>query len=152
MEEYTNNAELEPIMRRITGTREQKVFMMRRSQAQIERALTGRMIDAWMEIERAFRIIAGHMGYGGGDLTRVKGFDELQHQEWQQQQIDKYREWAKACPDKCRGVVIDLAHFGFGVDEIAFQRSIDKKTVILRFREGLNEYCIQRGWGDQIEK
>lgn len=150
MDEYTDNCELEPVMRKVSAEREAKVFMMRRSQAQIERAITPAMKDAWFEIELAFRMIAGHMGYGAMDANRVKGHADLEEQEWKTALISKYREWARRCPSTWKGVVIDMTAFSFSVEEIGYQRNLSKKTVIAHFRQGLNEYCILQSWGDQI--
>lgn len=143
--------DLVPVERKLTAERTTKLYMMRKSEAAIRANLTPRMEDAWNEIERAFRLIAGHMGYGNHDLNHVKGQTEAD-QEWVIDQVNKYRQWAKDCDDKWRGVVIDMTAFNFSPDEVAFQRSITKETVMIRFRQGLNVWCINRGWGDQIEK
>ena len=143
--------EIVPVEGRLTSERQSRIFMMRRSEKRIYDNLTNSMRDAWMEIESSFRYLTGGMGYGIHDINHVKGLPQ-EEQEYIVELVKKYREWAKECPDKWRGIVVDMTVFNFSIDEISWQRALDKKTVLSRFRQGLNVYCIAQGWGDQIDQ
>jgi len=140
------------IYRKLTGERDYKPFLMRMSEAQILRNLSPSMIDARHEIERGFRLSVVSAGYTTTNIERVDNGSsgDLKFQEWQQDQVSKFREWANRCSTKFRGIVLDMTVFGFTARQTASQRGITRQTVMKRFHKGLNEYCIIQGWGDQL--
>ena len=140
------------IYRKLTGERKYKPFLMRKSEAQIERNLTPEMSDARLEIERGFRLSVISMGYTTCSAERVdnKSFGGLKFQEWEQDQINKFREWANSCSSKFKGIVLDMVVFGFTAKQVATDRGMARQTVMKRFYKGLNDYCIIQGWGDQL--
>jgi len=136
---------------KVTGQRNKRAYFMRRSEAQIDRQLTNSMKDAKREIARAFSLIAGHMGYVTSRQDDVPRGESVISEQWLKEQTKKLRLWMKACPDKFKGITLDIVVFGFGAGEIAEQRAMDTKDVTACLREGLNFYCINQGWGDQLK-
>lgn len=130
--------------------------MRRISDAALDKSLTDALKDARDEIERAFHLIAGKNGYStGGIFERVdKSLHETDQakkiEQWKEDQEHKYKQWAKACPRKYKAVVLDVVVFGFSVRESAKQRSIHHTTASMYLKNGLNEYCLLQGWGDQL--
>lgn len=129
------------------GTREKSEIMaMRRCRAQLMRFLTPEMLDAEYEIEQAFRLIAGHMGYGNSDPGRVKGQAEVSDQlaAKQSQGVKYFREWQKK--SVYRGIVLDHLVFGKTIKDMKFERNLTRQTVVSHYRKGLEAYCEIRGW------
>jgi len=135
---------------KLTSKRKIKAYRMRQSEAQMQNSLTDGMNKARKEIERGFQLEAGHMGYatsgsGGG------GTPTLEREEANQVQINRYRMWAKQCPAKWKGAVLDITAFCFTASESAYQRGVTRQTLMVWVREGLNLYSRIHGWGDQIK-
>lgn len=131
------------------GTRAKaEIIAMRRSRAQLIRFLTPEMLDAEVEIERAFRYTAGHMGYGNSDPNRVRGQGEPSDiaLDRQRRLLDAFFQWQGTCPSQNRGIVLDMLVFGFTIKDVKTQRGCTRKTVVRKYRNGLNEYCKIRGW------
>lgn len=147
--EDVDERQIEAVERRGVRSKSETMYM-RRSRAQLENALTKHMIEAEFEIERAFRMLAGHMGYGKSDYLRIPGASSEGYMAWAAQQIEYLRQWQKTCHYRSRGIVLDMTAFCFGLKEVCEQRGMDRKTVVKYYRQGLNEYCVIRGWGDQL--
>jgi len=135
--------------RKLSRSRSETVYM-RRSRAQMNKALTPAMLDAQREIEVAYRISAGHMGYV---LSRFEdtpaGTGLMGNKEaWMQQQIKKLRGWEKS--SEYSDIVLDIDIFAKPLQEMVDQRGVHKTTITRWYRLGLNDYCIREGMGDQI--
>lgn len=140
---------------KISGDRTKRGYLVRTSTREEKEALTNDMQRAKDEIDRAYRIIAGMMYAGSNDLTKIPG-NEGSDEEWQQTQIDRLDEWAKSIVkiNDGRGVYnicLDICAFGMSYRECAASRGMAASTVMRKLRVGLNDYCILRGWGDQIK-
>lgn len=124
-----------------------------KSEAELERALGPTLTQARIEVGDTFtflthRSLCGAMKYN--DSTRGTGENEA-IQQAAMRKIEVYYKWAKEVSSKHRGIALDSSAFGFTVKEIAFQRSCSPVTVLKYLRESLNEWSIQRGWGDQLK-
>lgn len=143
-------AEIGYEFRKITGERQARAYAIRKSRQVIERRMTNAMRDAEFEIERAFNILAGHLGYVTLDPLYVRGKNDSDPDgEWQQIQIQKYNEWFKNCPRLDKAITLDFI-LGTTAKDISDQRGMKTSIVINHFLEGLNLYCVQQGWGEQI--
>lgn len=133
---------------KLTATRRKVAHAMRRSRAQLLRKLTPQQRDAEFEIERAFKLVAGHMGYGTIDPLRTRGqaHESDKHMEWVVRQVQKLNQWQDQCPAAYKGIVIDYTVFCLTFADIAWQRGLNIKTVSDRYRRGLNEYARIQGW------
>lgn len=154
--------ELVAVERKISGERTRVAFMMRKQDARTFAALTDAMQDAWVEIARAYALEFGFMGYPSDyDYASVRAGmpKDVDFHTWAHGQIQTMKDWCALFTDKVgepksrtRGIVVDIVYRGDSVADVAFQRSVHRHTVLNQLREGLNLYCVMRGWGDQLNK
>ena len=139
---------------KISGERTKQGYIMRRSVIETRKALTPDMQRAFDEICRAYKIIAGRPMAGTTSYTGGAGDGD---EAWQQDQINRLDVWAKHIQKMPKGgllynIAIDVCAFDSTARQVAEQRGCDHKTVMTYLRCALNEYCILRGWGNQISK
>ena len=139
---------------KISGERTKQGYIMRRSVIETRKALTPDMQRAFDEICRAYKIIAGRLMAGTTSYTGGGGDGD---EAWQQDQINRLDVWAKHIQKMPKGgllynIAIDVCAFDSTARQVAEQRGCDHKTVMTYLRCALNEYCILRGWGNQISK
>lgn len=138
------------VERRVTGERTGRAYAMRQARARLEDSLSGPMLDAEREIEKAFRAVTeAHYGQRSPEGPQMT---EEDYAKWLAEQQTRLKDWTSACPVSSKGVVLDHIVFAFTFTEIGFQRCITRKTVSARYRIGLNEWCIMRGWGSQFSQ
>lgn len=144
MDEYDG---VEWVEGRLTSERKVRVFAMNKSRAKIVKRLTNSMLDAERDIERAYRYKISGNGYpSGGEGGAAEGF-------YRERDIQLYLElntWLDDCNDDWSNVVIDMAVHGSSARRLSQIKGCSPNTVLDWFCKGLNEYCVQRGWGDQI--
>lgn len=145
-----NESDITIVERRLSSERKTRAYQIRASRAKLEQNMTNAMKDAEQEIEKAFRFVTEGHGYVCSDLDSVRG-GGVADPEYMNMLSEKLGEWQRECESKWRGVVLDVVVFGFPTKDIAFQRDISVVTVLDWFRKGLNEYCLLRGWGEQIK-
>jgi len=134
---------------KVTKNRTRNIYM-RRSRAQINKALTPAMLDAQREIELAYRCAAGHMGYvlSRFEDTPRGSMARETRESWIQMQVKNLREWEKGC--KYSDIVLDIDVFAKQLQDMVAERGVTLPTITRWYRLGLNDYCILQGWGDQI--
>lgn len=139
------------VERKITEKRTQD-FAYNKERADLEDNLTPAMTDAEREIEKYFTKQTAGMGYASGPMERVDNGnrEEVEYSQFDLDRFKDLKDWKEACPSRQRGVVLDHVVFAFDFDQIAYQRCMSKIGVSIAYRHGLNEYCIIRGWGEQI--
>ena len=135
------------IERRLTHERNIQAFAMRKSRAKLLDRLTNAMLDAERDIERAFRYKLEGNGYPtGGQGGAAESF-------YRERDIELYVElndWLRNCDKDWSDVVVDMSVFGSSARRLSEIKGRAPNTIISWFCKGLNEYCVQRGWGDQI--
>lgn len=138
-----------PIERKLTSERTARVFMMRKSVAEMEEALENYQKDAMHEIRRTAVILAGQqMGpkdysiekiratFGGGDRDAV----------WVMDQVLKYDDWKKAVDERTFNITWDATVYCTSAREVAERQNCSHPTVMKYLRLGLDEYANQQGW------
>lgn len=125
-------------------------LLQRRSWAKIYAHLTNPMQDAAREIETAFTFITNGTGYGIHDLNHVSGHIDIEPSEYMRLMVERYTKWKGHSP-KITNKVINMFVGGKPLSELSAQYGVTKKTCMAHIREGLNEYCIIAGWGNQLK-
>ena len=117
---------------------------------------------AAQEIERAIASIVGHMGMGKTTLSnlllRVRNAVGSEHeQDWYVQRLQTYKQWATdLCKDEdgcaAYGIIYEIFINGKGITHVSKENRMRKEKLWELMRYGLNEYCLIRGWGDQLDR
>lgn len=138
--------------RKITANRSEIVALAAdRYDVHIE--LTPAMLDAEREIAQTFTYTTPGMGYATIDPMRTDRGEspepegvELERIKTAQAYLSK---WNRACNPILRGIVLDILCFAMEIDQVAYQRGLRRSMVIKAYRDGLEEYCYIRGWGEK---
>jgi len=150
------------VERKLTGEKKVQAFFMRKSWAELEKNLTSEMKDASRELEFCYRYRRGELltvtnlkAYG---ITTSGGGGEKVH-DVAKKLLPYYDEW------RDQGVREGLDHVHKAIDAVFFEGKTPEEHAEEYFRDvpfreskvreyiimGLNEYCILRGWGDNLK-
>lgn len=120
---------------------------------QIDQSLPGRLKDAKAELEQAWHMDIGNMGYPSeaGCCEKIPstgtGAQETMSQ-WQLDRLALFRRWSAMTPHK--GIAFDICYRGLNYVQCGYERGLDRRTVARRFRAALECWADLRGWpGEQ---
>ena len=134
--------------------REVTSHQIRTSRAKLN--LKGALQDASMEISYAIELVGNGWGYAlvgmkKPNLFGVRGGEMSEEViDANRKKIGLFHEWEFHTEPKYVMSVKAIEEFGLTANE--YGRRIDRSpsSILDWYRKGLNEYCIMRGWGEQL--
>lgn len=141
------------------GSRVSRTYAMRGSVAKIRASCTPAMLDAEQEIARVrsdlnTKIDLGRMdcklssinaGSPGAATTEDVLAGILDR-------VKRYYAWFDQCPPVWRSVAINVIWHGKTIRGLAQESGKSPAMISLYYRRALNDYCLYRGWGEQIAR
>jgi hypothetical protein len=153
MTEIDDDKEIQWVEVRLSAERTKRAYAMRKGEAKLQSTLTDAMVDARNEIETAWNFRVQGMGYATIDPARSRGQNHMGPEAIMRMQelLGYLNTWQRECHRPWRKAVISfILYTGMTVKEIAELEGMHRTTLTDHYRRGLNDYCKQRGWGEQI--
>jgi len=123
--------------------------------AQLEKSLGKKMYDAHCEIGTAVGLELNARGYPyeASFLEKIPSTGGYEYSIWVTDRLEMLDTWrANLKTTQHYAVCFDICVRGITIKSCAWERSKSRNTISKYLREALNEWCIIRGWGDQIEE
>jgi len=141
------------VERKITEKRKE-LIPMAKERAKLGKQMTPAMIDAEKEITRAFELFNHALGFAMQDMNRVDGGSQSNdHDDYSDFEIKLMRTLGEFKNENplVYGVVINLSALCNSIEDEARVRSRDVNQIMNLYVFGLNQWCILRGFGNQLK-
>lgn len=132
----------------------------RKSQKALIDLMPGDLYQAYLEIGKAIYYYIGGISASKTTLSNLllpvrQAHENYEEPLWKLGIVNTYKQWAKEIvrsEEGCAkyGIVYEFVTTPKGIREVAQENHMRDEKVKRYLREGLNEYCLLRGWPDQL--